>query len=151
MLVYRISKCRYINDLSGQGAASFPGRLNGKGMHVLYTAATPSLALLESVVHISNIPALGYCMITLDVPDVKMLEVSVNDLPEDWNTNPPAARLKEIGNAFLREGTFLALKIPSAIIPEEFNILFNPNHREFNQVKVLSNRSLSFDERLLRK
>ena len=46
MKVYRISKCEYIEDLEGTGAARYPGRWNSKGVYILYTAATPSLALL---------------------------------------------------------------------------------------------------------
>ena len=149
MLVYRISKCKYIEDLSGLGAATYPGRWNGKGTYVLYTAATPSLALLESVVHISNIPSISYCMISLEIPDDCFTEIK--ELPSDWEANPPADSLKEIGNRFVREGEFLALKLPSAIMPEDFNFIINPKHKDFKQVRIVSNRNLSIDERLLRK
>lgn len=151
MLVYRISKCKYIEDLSGLGAATYPGRWNGKGTYILYTAATPSLALLESVVHISNIPTIPYCMIGIEIPDNSIEEISVRDLPDGWQVNPPADDLKEIGNRFVSEGKYLALKIPSALMPEEFNIILNPNHTDFKKVRIVSNRNLSIDERLLKK
>lgn len=151
MRVYRISKCKYIDDLSGKGAASFPGRWNGKGVHVVYTAQSASLALLESVVHLSSIPTITYCMLTLEIPDLSIQELPAADLPKDWEQNPPDEKLKNIGNRFVEEAKFLALKIPSAIMPEEFNYILNPNHKQFNLVKILSNRNLSIDERLLRK
>ena len=149
MLVYRISKCKYIEDLSGIGAATYPGRWNGKGVYVLYTAQNPSLALLESVVHISKIARMNYCMVSLAIPDDSILEIKLSDLPLGWESNPPSEMLKDFGNKFVREGRYLAMKVPSAILFEEYNILLNPNHRDFEKVKMVSKRSLSIDERLL--
>jgi RES domain-containing protein len=149
MLVYRISKCKYIEDLSGIGAATYPGRWNGKGVYVLYTAQNPSLALLESVVHISKIARMNYCMVSLAIPDDSILEIKRSDLPLGWESNPPSERLKDFGNKFVREGRYLAMKVPSAILFEEYNILLNPNHRDFEKVKTVSKRSLAIDERLL--
>ena len=150
MKVYRISKCQYIDDLSGTGAATYGGRWHSKGTHVLYTAATASLSLLESVVHISNIVAADYCMICLEIPKDKILELSTIDLPYNWFVNLPPDFLKTYGDRFIREGKFLALKVPSAIIPEESNYLLNPNHEDFKKVKILSKRTVPIDERLLK-
>lgn len=150
MKVYRISKCQYIDDLSGTGAASYGGRWHSKGTHVLYTAATASLALLESVVHISNIVAADYCMICLEIPEDKILELSTVDLPDNWFVNPPPDFLKTYGDRFIRDGKFLGLKLPSAIMPEESNYLLNPNHTDFKKVKLVSKRTVPIDGRLLK-
>jgi RES domain-containing protein len=150
MRVYRISKCQYIDDLSGTGAATYAGRWHSKGTHILYTASTPSLALLESVVHISNIPVAGYCMICLEIPENKFLQLSTIDLPVNWFVNPPPDFLKTYGDRFIRESKFLALKLPSAIMPEESNYLLNPNHADFKKIKVVSKRTVPIDERLLK-
>ncbi len=151
MEVYRIAKCKFIDDLSGIGAATFGGRWNSKGTHILYTAATPSLALLETVVHISNIPLHHYCMITLSIPDKKIMELNSRDLPDGWFVNPPADRLKSIGDQFIKANLFLALKLPSAIMMEDFNFLLNPNHPDFGKVSKVSVRTIPIDERLLKK
>lgn len=151
MKIYRISKCRFINDLSGTGAALYGGRWNSKGNYALYTAETPSLALLESVVHISNIPATSYCMITLEIPDTKITEIKIDALPKNWQQQPPPDALKKFGDRFIAESKFLALKIPSVIIPEESNYLINPKHTDFKKIKLLSNRPISIDERLMKK
>ena len=149
MLVYRISKCKYIEELSGLGAATYGDRWSGKGTYIVYTAQNPSLALLESVVHISKIAGMSYCMVTLDIPDDNILDIRLPDLPAGRENNPPAEMLKEFGNKFVREGKYLAMKVPSAILFEESNILLNPNHRDFEKVKIVSKRSLAIDERLL--
>jgi len=151
MEVYRISKCEFIDDLSGTGAALYGGRWNSKGSYILYTAATPSLALLESVVHISNIPVAAYCMITLEIPENNILEIERDDLPSNWQNHPPPSVLKKIGDQFLRENKRLSLKLPSAIMPEDFNYLLNPSHPDFKKVKVINRRTVPIDDRLKKK
>jgi RES domain-containing protein len=151
MKVYRISKCEYIEDLEGTGAARYPGRWNSKGTYILYTAATPSLALLESVVHISNIAISSYCMICLDIPENKIRTIDSFELPANWFTNPPIDVLKQIGDSFIKENKFLALKIPSAIMPEENNYLLNPAHPDFKKVSTVYVRHLPIDERFLKR
>lgn len=150
MKVYRISKCDYIGDLEGTGAARYPGRWNSKGTYILYTAATPSLALLESVVHISNIAVSSYCMICLSVPEDKIKTIPSTELPANWFTNPPVDVLKKTGDSFIKENKFLSLRIPSAIMPEENNYLLNPAHADFKKVKTVYIRTIPIDERFLK-
>ena len=151
MKVYRISKCDFISDLRGTGAATYPGRWHSKGTYILYTSGSPSLALLESVVHISNIVISAYCMICLSVPEDKIKSLAVTDLPANWFANPPADNLRKVGDEFIRENKFLALKIPSAIMPEENNYLLNPGHPDFKKVAVAYTRTIPIDERFLKK
>jgi RES domain-containing protein len=151
MKVYRISKCDFISDLRGTGAARYPGRWHSKGTYILYTAASPSLALLESVVHISNIAVASYCMVCLSVPEEKIKSIASSELPANWFVNPPADILRSIGDEFIRENKFLALKIPSAIMPEEHNYLLNPGHPDFKDVAVVYTRIIPIDERFLKK
>jgi RES domain-containing protein len=151
MKVYRISKCQYIDDLSGKGAALFGGRWNNKGSYILYTAATPALALLETVVHVNTIPVSGYCMATIELPGANILVLTENDLPRNWQHNPPPSSLKKIGDRFIKEGLVLALQLPSAIIPQDHNILINPKHPEFKKVRLIEKRFIPFDERLRKK
>ncbi len=149
MIVYRISKQHYIEDLSGTGAARYPGRWNSKNTYILYTAATPSLALLESVVHISKIIQDKYSMATIYLPDNMLEEVTVKDLPENWSVFPPPDYLKKYGDDFVRKQKSLALKVPSAIMPEDGNILINPSHPDIKLVKIETIRPITIDSRLL--
>lgn len=151
MKVYRISKCEFISDLQGTGAAMYPGRWHSKGTYVLYTAATPSLAMLESVVHISNIAVASYCMICFSVPEDKIQSITAPELPANWFVNPPPDALKQVGDTFIKENKFLALQLPSAIMPEENNFLLNPYHSDFKKVSVVYNRNVPIDERFFKK
>jgi RES domain-containing protein len=150
MNLYRIGDCNYINDLSGRGAALYGGRWNSKDTYILYTAQSPSLALLEAVVHLGKLPAKGYCMITIDVPDGNVHRIAANDLPPNWFASPGSDFLKKIGDDFIRSGKYLALALPSVIIPEECNYLLNPAHKLFRAITVTSQTPVRIDERIFK-
>ena len=148
MKVFRISKCNFIDDLAGTGAALYGGRWNSKGIYILYTAATASLALLETIVHTSTFPKQDFCMLEIDIPDNKVLELKEKQLPADWRKFPSPSALKKIGDTFCRNREYLVLKIPSVILPEEYNYLINPEHPDFKKIKVIKKNKIIIDERL---
>ncbi len=150
MIVYQISKEKYIYDLSGIGSSKYPGRWNSKNTFVVYTAATPSLALLESVVHIKTLGEVDYFMATIILPDIAIKIVGIEDLPINWSVSPPPERLKLIGDQFINEGKYLSMRIPSAIMPEDFTYLLNPAHPAFKNVSVKETKSINIDSRLMR-
>jgi RES domain-containing protein len=98
----------------------------------------------------SKLPVAGYCMVTLQLPDSSIQELNISDLPEDWQLSPPPDSLKTVGDNFIAGNRHLALKLPSAVMPEDFNCLLNPNHREFNRVKIVAKREISIDNRLMK-
>ncbi len=148
MIVYRITDCRYVTDLSGRGAALYGGRWNSKDTYMVYTAQNHALALLEAVVHIGKVPAKGFCMAAIDIPDESISTLMPDKLPADWQTNPPPDHLKAIGDRFIVSNKYLALRMPSALMMEEYNYLLNPGHPAFNKVKIISQRPIKVDERL---
>lgn len=150
MIVYRISNCRFISDLSGRGAALYGGRWNSEGFHILYTAGSPSLAMLESLVHFGGRIVGDYCQIAIEVPDEGVKELTPEQLPDNWRESPPPDILKAFGNKFITEGEFLMLKVPSVLVPDESNYLINPGHPDFKKVRVLVKSKIQFDDRLLK-
>ena len=149
MLTYRIADCRYINDLSGKGAALYGGRWNSIDTYIVYTAQTHALALLETIVHIGRIPDNGCCMISIDIPDNSIQTYDSKLLPADWYKSPAPDHLKIIGDKFVEAGEYLVLKVPSAVMPEEHNYLINPRHKDFKKIKIVGGRDLNIDGRLL--
>lgn len=147
MIVYRINSCKFINDISGTGAARYGGRWNSKDIYVLYTSQSRALALLEAVVHLGKIPDTGYCLATISVPD-DIETFPADMLPEGWQDNPPPDYLKTIGDYFIKSKKHLALKIPSVIMMEEHNYLLNPAHSEFRNVKIIDTKPVKIDQRL---
>lgn len=149
MVLHRITSKAHVHDLSGTGAMLYGGRWNGKGTRMLYASASLSLAALETVVNLSG-NRLGqslYC-VELDFPDnLKISEIDT--LPKDWSVYPHTSETVTLGNAFIRANG-LCLKVPSAIIPSEFNFLLNPAHEDFHQIRLLDARPLLLDKRLIK-
>src|SRR3954453_19600931 len=127
MIVYRISGRKYAEDLTGEGARLHGGRWNHKLTPCLYTAATRALAILEySVnVNIDDIPR-ALSIASIEIPDTAILLLKQAQLPGDWRQAPSPSSTKDLGTALFKQNQYLAIHIPSVVIPEEYNYLINP-------------------------
>lgn len=150
MILYRIAKCNYAADLSGAGARLYGGRWNSIGQPMVYLAASPSLAVLEVLVHLpaSIFPA-NFCLSEFDIPDTGVLIADNASLPADWQDISPTVALKRLGDAFIKQNKYLLMKVPSVIVPQEFNYLLNPLHPDATKIKLVEKKPFSFDARLV--
>lgn len=149
MIIYRLVRSEYHDDLSGYGAFLYGGRWNNKGQHALYGAGHISLAVLEIVVNYdrtltSLLPS--YHLVSLSVPDSEIIEIDHSVLKKTWSNDADYTRY--IGDEFLQSRSYLALKIPSAVIPEEDNYLINPGHKDFKKIIIQQTRPYGIDNRL---
>lgn len=152
MEIFRLAREKYCSPLSGKGAAFYGGRWNSPGVELIYCAQNRSLAMAEVAVHFSlaSIPS-DYFMMTIWVPDAIPVEpLHPKHLPVDWNIFPPPHALRIIGDQFVRKGENLLLQVPSAVTPGDHNILINPAHPAFEEVRVLRTEPFAFDRRLFR-
>lgn len=148
MLIYRISSSSFIEDLSGFGAKEYGGRWNNKGTAVVYLAESRAMAVMEVLVHLrSDEVDKPFVLATFDVPDDKIKEISILDLPKNWRDPQAAGDLKKIGDDFVNDGSYLLLKLPSVILEEEFNFILNPKHPDGEKIRLLSRRNFAFDKR----
>lgn len=150
MHVWRLAR-RAHQALDGEGARLAGGRWNSPGVALVYTSATVSLAALEYLVHVDleDVPG-DLIAMCVELPDgAPIEEVAIGDLPKDWNRQPQHPACVEIGDEWAARAETLALRVPSAIVPEEFNYLINPAHPEAATVRVIASREFSFDARLL--
>lgn len=148
MKVYRISKTRYAEDLVGTGSKLYGGRWNAVGTPCIYTSASRSLAILEySVnVNIDLIPRnLSLCVFEIDEKNIQT--VQIKDLPGDWTAIPALSSTKEFGSAILASDCAI-LKIPSIVVPDEFNYILNPLVKD--AFKLLEVKDFVFDLRIKR-
>jgi RES domain-containing protein len=150
MVLYRIVKCNYADDLSGTGARLYGGRWNSEGKPTIYLASSRSLAVLEVLVHLPPlmIPD-NYCLVEIEVPDNSITRISINDLPDNWKDISPPIALRQTGDEFLKKQEHLLMQVPSSIVPMEFNYLLNPHHQAMKKVKILTKEPFDFDERLV--
>jgi RES domain-containing protein len=148
MTVYRISTCHYIDDLSGEGAFLHGARWNSPGTRVLYAAENAALAMLEALAHITMLPVKQpFCLLRLSIPN-DIASIDVASLPPDWKQQPPPDTLRKYGDVFAANGEALALKVPSVLVPDNFNFLINPHHALFSKIKKIAVSNISFDQRL---
>jgi RES domain-containing protein len=98
MLVYRVGKTKYANDLSGEGARLYGGRWNHKLTPCIYTSQSRALALLEYSANV-NIEDLGFSLsiTTIEIPNKSIKKIQLSALPKDWNKLPAPSSTKEIG------------------------------------------------------
>jgi RES domain-containing protein len=150
MILYRISNCNYAGDLSGTGARLYGGRWNSEGKSMLYTASSRALAVLEVLVHLPPllIPD-NFCLVEIEIPENSIYTLDPALLPANWRDIPPPVTLRQLGDDFLKKREYLLMKVPSSIVPAEYNYLINPLHPAASAVKLTNTETFSFDERLL--
>jgi RES domain-containing protein len=149
--VWRITTARFAaTAFSGEGARLFGGRWNPKGLELVYTAESRSLALLEMLVQDAPLRA-RYVLIPAQLPDtVSITLVGVADLPADWRQLDRRDALQRIGRDWLARGHSAVLAVPSAVVPAECSYLLNPNHPDFAQIIIGAPEALETDLRLMR-
>ena len=161
--LYRIVKeKRAAQAMDGQGAKTYGGRWNHPGTSMVYTSGSLSLAAHETFVHLGyDSIHLSYVFIQIqisdtykdpsgkkDLPFVKTIEES--GLPAGWKLEPPPNSTKKIGTDWALGKETAVLKVPSILIPGEFNYLLNPDHDLFRVIKVLPPKPFKFDERMIK-
>jgi RES domain-containing protein len=149
MILYRFSNKNFGADLHGEGARLNGGRWNSKGLPVVYTSMAISLSLLELVIHSASYEEIkSHLLMKIVIPDHLVTTLKDLALKPNWQDDPAYSRF--IGDSFLKTKLSLLLKVPSAIIPEEYNVLINPLHPDRKKVKIAEASPFQFDTRLFK-
>jgi RES domain-containing protein len=147
---WRITKQRHVESaFSGEGARLYGGRWNSPGTPVVYVAQSQALAVLEVLVHLDS-PALleKYALIQVDFDDASITSLNRVVLPTNWRDDPAPAEAQAIGDDWAKKSRSVALRVPSSLVPAEFNFLLNPRHADFKNLKVHKAISYQLDPRL---
>lgn len=151
MRIYRLCSARHqATAFAGLGASLAGGRWNRRGVEVVYTAGSLSLAALECLVHFSSqtLPS-DYVSFEITVPSEASLEVvDIASLTNDWQDENPPVTTQAFGTDWIKSERSLLLRVPSIIIPTEFNYLINPQHRDFSKLIIGQPEPFRFDPRL---
>ncbi len=150
MKVYRLVREQYATDLSGKGAAKYGARWNSIGTELIYAAANRSLAMAEVAVHLTlaTLPS-DFLMVIIEIPDHLAIEtLDSNVLPVYWNQFPPVTATQRLGDTFVAQNKYVALKVPSAVTKGDFNYLINPAHTDYGQIRIISKEVFPFDRRI---
>jgi RES domain-containing protein len=149
MLVYRLCRTKYANDLSGEGSRLKGGRWNNKKTACIYTSSSRSLVLLEYTVNVNidEIPR-SLSIITIDIKDHPMFCPKISQLPGDWKESPTPSSTKEYGTALLKKNQFAIFQFPSVIMPEEYNYILNAMHPLSSSFEIVDVKDFSYDTRI---
>jgi RES domain-containing protein len=144
MVLWRISRHR---DLSGIGGLKASGRWHYPGQPVVYLTESPASALLEVCVHTSanDVPP-NFTLLRIEGPTLDMPVIEAKDLPDDWQVRSEITR--DLGTRWLQNNEAVLLRIPSAIVPQTSNFLFNPLNSDAVQFKIAGSISYPFDARI---
>jgi RES domain-containing protein len=122
---------------SGDGGLYVAGRWNHKGTRAIYCSQSISLCTLEWLSHNGlSVSGFSYCKFSIEIPDELVIQYTLLDLPADWCNSPSPGSNRDFAvRNFYTPNKHLAMAIPSVIVPEEFNLVINPLHSSFAQVK----------------
>lgn len=89
--------------------------------------------------------------IPADIPaGLAIDQVEQDLLPSNWRDAPPPPDLATIGDQWVDNGNSAVLRVPSAVLDEEWNYLLNPEHPDFPQIAIGVAKPFRFDARLFR-
>ena len=152
--VFRLTKRnRASSSFDREGARLFGGRWNSKGVRMVYTSQSLSLAILENLVHLDSeaILASKFAYREASLPNDLMKTLTRSDLPSDWDSDEIKIATQKIGDRWIRDQESAALAVPSVLSPDETNVLINPQHPNFQHVTIGAVQSFRFSPRLVKK
>lgn len=147
---YRVVKPKFASTaFDGEGAKLYGGRWNYKGTKIVYTSASPSLAAIESFIHMGvSSKFIQHIIIEIEIPSEIIEVYDISKLPETWKINPINAICQEIGTDWATKQGSAVLALPSAVIDMEINYLINPLHADFSRIKEIRRQDFTYDERM---
>ncbi|MHA4868679.1 RES family NAD+ phosphorylase [Duganella sp. PWIR1] len=137
------------DDLSGTGAKMTGGRWNSVGTPLIYSATNIALATIETVLHIrgGGLPFNRF-LVRIDVPDDVWAKHKVLDpLPGGWDVVPSGMTSRTAGDALVASGSSALLLVPSVSVPDEYNVLINPQHPDVAAISAVTVKRWIYDSR----
>lgn len=133
---------------SGEGAKKYGGRWNRSGIAAVYASSSLALCTLEILVHLDPVLFPSHYLYHITVSDKVPTSELSEDLPNDWRIYPAPEILQDIGSRWLISRVTCALRVPSAVIPTEWNWVLNPLHPDFARLAIAGPQLYEFDPRL---
>lgn len=119
---------------------------------MLYTSENSSLTILEVAVHYRTISKIDeYTLIIIEIPEkhLSIIKLDINQLPDRWDEFPLNSETQAIGTEWIQNSKSLLLSVPSAINPHEHNILINPLHSAFKNIRTIKKQPYNLQKKLI--
>lgn len=144
--VYRVIEPRQASQpFSGPGSDS-GGRWTSPRVQGVYASLSPATAMLEYLVHLEGATPPELLMAIASVP--RQCVLVQLEAPSEWRERPYRDSVRQVGDAWSREKRSFALRVPSAVCPDEYNILLNPEHPDAAKLQLEHLTPLKLDGRL---
>lgn len=92
-----------------------------------------------------------YVMLVIEIPkEVSIKTIDLKSMHEDWNTHPPSIWTQRKGDEFINAKNFCVLKVPSAVVLGDHNLLIDPHHKDFKNISIVEVKSFLFHKRLFK-
>lgn len=147
---WRITAEKYADTaFSGKGAKEYGGRFNSVGTPVVYTSESVSLATLELLAKAGTRRRLsGRIVLPVRFDESCVVAYDENELPKGWESRPYGPVSQQVGDRWFQSEESLVLRVPSVVVPLEYNYLINPEHPDFGELDIGDPRPLDPDPRL---
>ncbi|MCC5840033.1 MAG: RES family NAD+ phosphorylase [Opitutales bacterium] len=146
-----VAEARANAPWDGLGARRYGGRWNPVGLAAVYSAGSRALAALEILAHLPRpTPPMVFCLFEVKIPEDAVVDVTDARVLASVESPEIEQLTQNFGAAWLRAQTSVALRVPSALVPEEPNYVLNPEHRDFAHLVFGDRKNFAFDRRLLR-
>ncbi|STX51560.1 Uncharacterized conserved protein [Legionella busanensis] len=121
---------------SGEGGLYVQGRWNYKGRKVIYCSQSISLCTLEWLSHNGlSVSGFSYSKYSISIPDELTKKYEIKNLPAKWNTSPTMDITRDFSEEKLfNQPDYLAMALPSVVVPEEYNLVINPLHKDYSTI-----------------
>ena len=113
---------------------------------MVYLSATTSLAALEVLVHAGS-PRQLTPFQAFRVTFAERLVQDLAYLPDDWRQSPAPISTKDMGTSWAESAASAVLRVPSVIVPWEFNYVVSVDHPDFSSLVVAEPTPFRFDTR----
>lgn len=150
LLVWRLCAAKYATTaFDGEGARRFGGRWSSARLSAVYCSESRALAMLEVLAHVDS-PATLALQSWVLIPATLPLDGIEKPprFPPSWRRFPHSPETQHIGDAWIRARRTVALRVPSAVVPGEFNYVINPLHPDFSRLAIGPPEPFAFDPRL---
>ncbi len=146
MEVFRITHAKWAGILSGSGQAA---RWNSNGVFICYSGSSRAISCLEMLVHLSGEQLqTDFKLTIIEISD----DIEIEQLDEfndpEWSEFKNFYKSQSIGDEWAKSLRTAVLRVPSAIIKNEYNYLINPQHHDFVKIKIKKIENFYFDLRL---
>lgn len=144
--VYRVIEPRQASHPFSGAGSDCGGRWTSPRTQGVYASLSPASAMLEYLAHLEGETPRELLLASASVP-IECVLAQV-ELPSEWAERPYRDDVRHVGDAWSRSKRSLALRVPSAVVPDEHNILLNPDHPDFAKLQLEQLTPLKLDSRL---